>query len=110
MLTAPSIVVEGYRHLVDDAESMTADRVRERRLVRATSVEEILDLRGRQNRLAIGIADAGLFSDLVNYDACHRNGHVAHQLGLHGFSPLQPPVAHLIGSLETSSMFIETSS
>lgn len=26
------------------------------------------------------------------------------------FSPLQPPVAHLIGSLETSSMFIETSS
>lgn len=51
---ASSVVVEAYRHLVDDIEGMTVDRVRGRRLVRAqVSVDDVLDLRSRQSRLAV---------------------------------------------------------
>ncbi|MGI8778004.1 MAG: RES domain-containing protein [Acidimicrobiales bacterium] len=83
---ASSVVVEAYRHLVDDIEGMTAERVRGRRLVRAqVSVhDDVLDLRSRQSRLAVGLTDAELFSDVGDYDACQRIGHVAHQLSMHG--------------------------
>jgi len=100
---ASSVVVEAYRHLVDDIEGMTVDRVRGRRLVRAqVSVDDVLDLRSRQSRLAVGLADAELFSDVGDYDACQRIGHVAHQLNMHG---VLAPAATRLG--ETLALFVD---
>jgi len=100
---ALSVVVEAYRHLVDDIEGMTAERVRGRRLVRAqVAVREVLDLRGREARLSVGLADTEVYSDVGDYAACQRIGHVAHQLGLRG---LVAPAATQLG--ETLALFVD---
>lgn len=98
-----SVVIEAYRHLVDDVEGMTPDRVRGRRLVRAdVSVHEVLDLRSAEARMRVGLTDAELFSEVGDWDACQRVGHVAHQLGLHG---VIAPAATRVG--ETLALFVD---
>lgn len=98
-----SVVVEAYRHLVDDVEGMTAERVRSRRLVRAeVEVRDILDLRSAKAQLAVGLSDAALSSGVGDYDACQQIGHVAHQLGIHG---VLAPAATRLG--ETLALFAD---
>lgn len=80
-----SVVVEAYRHLVDDVEGMTAERVRSRFLVRAeVAVDQVVDLRSPTTRLSVGLGDADLYSEVGDYSACQTIGHVAHQLNRHG--------------------------
>lgn len=98
-----SVVVEAYRHLVDDVEGMTPERVRGRHLVRArVNAREVLDLRSPAARVAIGLKEAELLSDVGDYEACRRVGHVAHQLGLHG---VLAPAATRLG--ETLALFVD---
>lgn len=100
---APSVVVEAYRHLVDDIEGMTAERVRGRRVVRAqVAVGDVLDLRSREARLSVGLPDTEVYSDVGDYAACQRIGHVAHELGSHG---LLAPAATQLG--ETLALFVD---
>lgn len=98
-----SVVVEAYRHLVDDIEGMTAERVRQRLLIRAqVMAHDVIDLRSPATRIAVGLSDNELFSAVGDYDACRRIGHVAHQLGLHGV--LVPAATHLG---ETLALFVD---
>lgn len=98
-----SVVVEAYRHLVDDIEGMTADRVRGRLLVRTqVAVNDVLDLRGRATRLVLGLGEIELMSEIGDYESCQRIGHVAHQLGLRG---IVAPAATGIG--ETLALFVD---
>jgi RES domain len=80
-----SVIVEAYRHLVDDVEGMRPDLVQPRRLV-TCSVEctNILDLRTTENQLRVSLTNAELTSPVGDYERCQRVGAVAHQLGLHG--------------------------
>ena len=84
-----SVVIEAYRHLVDDELDDTAGalaaNVLERRIVTCKiDVPNILDLRPDPIRQAISLTDAQLFSDVGDYDACQAIGAAAHQLGLAG--------------------------
>jgi len=98
-----SVVVEAYRHLVDDIEGMTAERVRGRFLLRSqVLVHDVVDLRGREARLAVGLQDDEISSDVGDYEACRRIGHVAHQLNLHG---VLAPSASGLG--ETLALFVD---
>lgn len=84
-----SVVIEAYRHLVDDeldgqARALAAT-VLERRIVTCEiDVPNILDLRPDSARGAISLSDAQLFSDIGDYAACQATGAAAHQLGLAG--------------------------
>ena len=77
-----SVVVEAYRHLVDDVEGMTGDLVGPRKFFTCrVNVTRILDLRrtGSRERLKITLEDlAG------EPEPCQRIGQTAHQLALHG--------------------------
>jgi len=100
-----SIAVEAYRHLVDPFtdDGMTGDMVAARRLVVCdVAVTEILDLRGADGRLAVGLDDRTLSSAVGDYTACQAVGRVAHQLGLHG---ILAPAATGLG--ETLALFEE---
>jgi hypothetical protein len=98
-----SIVIEAYRHLVDDVEGMTANRVRSRYLVRAkVSTNDVVDLRDPSTRIAVGLSDGDLFSSVGDYEACQRIGHIAHQLNRHG---ILAPAATRFG--ETLSLFVD---
>lgn len=80
-----SVVAEAYRHLVEDVEGMTPERVRSRYLVTAeVAVGLVVDLRSPTARLSVGLGDADLYSEVGDYSACQRIGHVAHQLNRHG--------------------------
>ncbi len=83
-----SVVVEAYRHLVDDELDQPAElaaAVIERRILTcAVSVENILDLRGEVARSKLKLPDADLFSDPGAYESCQAVGAAAHQLGCHG--------------------------
>jgi RES domain-containing protein len=95
--------VEAYRHLVDDIEGMTAERVRRRLLIRAQVIaHDVIDLRSPAARIAVGLSDDELFSAVGDYDACRQIGHVAHQLGLHG---ILAPAATRLG--ETLALFVD---
>jgi RES domain-containing protein len=98
-----AVIVEAYRHLVDDIEGMTAERVRNRLLIRAkVHALEVLDLRGPRTWVALGVGEADLRSDVGDYSSCRRIGHVAHQLGLHG---VLAPSASGLG--ETLALFAD---
>jgi hypothetical protein len=97
------VIVEAYRPLVDDVEGMSAQRVRNRRLVHVqVHAREVLDLRNRRSWVALGISDNELTSDIGNYSSCQRIGHVSHQLGLHG---VIAPSASGLG--ETLALFVD---
>jgi hypothetical protein len=79
------VIVEAYRHLVEDVEGMTADRVGSRRLLTVeVHLTNVLDLRVAANRVAVNLSGDDLRSEPGNYARCQRIGRVAHQLGLHG--------------------------
>jgi hypothetical protein len=99
-----SVVIEAYRHLVDDelddAQSLAAS-VLERRVITCTVVApNILDLRPSASQEAVGLSDAQLRSEVGDYLACQAVGAAAHQLGLSG---IVAPAASRIG--ETLALF-----
>lgn len=99
-----SVVIEAYRHLVDDelddAQHLAAS-VLERRLVTCTvAIANILDLRPSAAQAAVGLTGAQLHSDVGDYEPCQRVGAAAHQLGLAG---LLAPAATRLG--ETLALF-----
>lgn len=80
-----SVVVEAYRHLVDDIEGMTGEMVGPRRLLTVeVALTTVLDLRVEENREAVGLSPEDLVSPVGEYARCQRIGQAAHQLGLHG--------------------------
>jgi hypothetical protein len=97
-----SVIVEAYRHLVDDTEGMAGSQVvLPRKLLRASvNVSTILDLRDSANQAAVGLSDDDLRTYPGNYARCQRVGQAAHQLGLHG---VIAPAATRLG--ETLALF-----
>ena len=83
-----SVVIEAYRHLVDDElddTSALATSVLERRIVTCKiDVPKVLDLRESTTRAALSLTDMQLFSEVGDYTACQAIGATAHQLGLAG--------------------------
>lgn len=80
-----SVVIEAYRHLVDDIEGMRPELVQPRLVVMCEiNVTNLLDLRSAEHRLRIGLNSDDLASEVGDYDSCQQIGAVAHQLGLHG--------------------------
>ncbi|WP_375400205.1 RES family NAD+ phosphorylase [uncultured Amnibacterium sp.] len=79
-----SVVIEAYRHLVDD-QGVPAENIRPRVLYTVpVEVERILDLTVFANRDAVGLTSADLTSDVDDYDACQLVAAAAHQLRWHG--------------------------
>lgn len=96
-----SVVVEAYRHLVDDVEGLTGDMVGPRHLLTIeVSLTAVLDLRVPENQDAVGLSIADLCSPVGDYARCQRIGQVAHQLNLHG---VIAPAASMLG--ETLAIF-----
>lgn len=93
-----SIVIEAYRHLVDDVEGMTAAMVGPRRLLTCeVAISNVLDLRDEKAREVVGIT----VSELIGpWGPCQEIGQAAHQLGLHG---VIAPAATQVG--ETLAVF-----
>jgi hypothetical protein len=96
-----SVVVEAYRHLVDDELDLPGElaaAVIERRvLICEVRVDNILDLRSQKARTTVDIADSDLFSEPGEYRAI---GAAAHQLGRYG---VIAPSASRLG--ETLALF-----
>lgn len=103
-----SVVIEAYRHLVDDELDDTgalASSVLERRIVTCRlDVPKVLDLHESTTRTALSLTDAQLFSEVGDYATCQAIGAAAHQLGLAG---LIAPAASKRG--ETFALFPQTS-
>ena len=79
------MVIEAYRHLVDDVEGMTGDMVGPRRLLTVqVTLTTILDLRVEGNRATARLSLEDIASPVGEYARCQRVGQAAHQLGLHG--------------------------
>jgi hypothetical protein len=97
-----SVVVEAYRHLVDDdLDGMPASAVGPRRLLTCdVDVERILDLRAPATQHAVGLDAAALCSEVGAYGPCRRVAQIAHQLELWG---IIAPSASRMG--ETLSLF-----
>jgi hypothetical protein len=99
-----SVVIEAYRHLVDDELDDTgalAASVLERRIVTCKiDVPKVLDLRKNTTRASLSLTETQLFSEVGDYTACQSIGAVAHQLGLAG---LIAPAASRRG--ETLALF-----
>lgn len=98
-----SVVVEAYRHLVDDELDFPdmAARVLERRIITCeVDVPGILDLRPIAARDALGLRDEVLCSAAGNYAPCQQIGAAAHQLRANG---LVIPAATKLG--ETLALF-----
>ena len=83
-----SVIVEAYRHLVDDelddAEELAAAVLERRIITCAIDVPNLLDLRPVTARGSVGLTERDLSSDVDDYAACQRAGAAAHQLGLSG--------------------------
>lgn len=99
-----SVIVEAYRHLVDDelddAQALAAT-VFERRIITCqVAVPNILDLRPPSAQAAVGLTDTQLCSPVGDYTACQAVGAAAHQLGLAG---ILAPAATRLG--ETLALF-----
>ena len=98
-----SVIIEAYRHLVDDDDALTGDMVGPRILsTLKVSVTSVLDLREPAAQDATGLTPAALRSDVDEYATCQRVGQVAHQLGMHG---LIAPAATGVG--DTLALFTE---
>jgi hypothetical protein len=93
-----SIVVEAYRHLVDDIDGRRGDLVGPRRFVTCqVTASRILDLRIRDSLRQVGLSLDDLMGE---HSSCQQVGLAAHQLGLHG---VIAPAATGIG--ETLALF-----
>ncbi len=83
-----SVVVEAYRHLVEDdldSPAELAAAVLERRIVTCDiAVPDVLDLRPAEARKTLRLRDDTLRSDVGQYQACQAIGAAAHQLDLNG--------------------------
>ena len=80
-----SVVIEAYRHLVDDSEGMTGDKVGPRTLWTCQiAVTNVLDLRPSESRDAVGLTMDDLTSPVDRYERCQRVAQAAYQLQLHG--------------------------
>jgi RES domain-containing protein len=83
-----SIVIEAYRHLVDDelddASDLAAQVVERRVITCDVDVTNILDLREPETLRALGLSSERLRSPVGDYDDCQRVGAAAHQLRLGG--------------------------
>lgn len=82
-----SVIVEAYRHLVDDDPDggLTGDMVGPRNLLTCeVAVSEILDLRDPRSQALVGLDRRALTSPVDEYAACQRVGQAAHQLDLRG--------------------------
>ncbi len=98
-----SVLIEAYRHLVDDDEELTGEMVGPRVFSTLTvSVTAVLDLRDASAQRSVGLSLAALQSDVDGYAPCQRVGQVAHQLGMHG---VIAPAATGLG--ETLALFPE---
>jgi RES domain len=99
-----SVVVEAYRHLIedelDDAKALAATVLERRLLTIEVKIPNVLDLREETNRTALDLSDAQLFSDVGDYRACQAVGAAAHAAGLAG---LIAPAATRMG--ETLCLF-----
>jgi len=99
-----SVVIEAYRHLVedelDDPQTLAATVLERRLLTIEVKIPNILDLREEANRTALGLSDMQLFSDVGDHRACQAVGAAAHAAGLAG---LIAPAATRIG--ETPGLF-----
>lgn len=98
-----SVIVEAYRHLVDDVDGMRAELVQPRHLivcrVRCTN---ILDLCVEENQRRLSLPSEMFTSAVDDYEACLQVASVAHQLGWHG---IKAPSASGLG--ETLALFEE---
>lgn len=98
----PSIIVEAYRHLVEDA-GVPAHLVKARtEYTVPVAVTRILDLRDPEHLDAVNLTDADIRSDVNEYDACQAVAAAAHQLRFHG---ILAPAATGLG--ETLALFRE---
>ena len=85
---AESVIVEAYRHRVDDDIDHSAElaaTVVERRLYTMdVAVPNVLDLRPMTARRRVGLTDDQFRSDIDDYTPCQAVAAAAHQLGLGG--------------------------
>ncbi len=99
-----SVIVEAYRHLVDDDldhPAELAEAVVERRLyTMSVAVPNVLDLRPTTARERVGLTDEQLRSEVGDYRPCQAIASAAHQLGLGG---ILAPAATGLG--ETLALF-----
>jgi len=99
-----SVVIEAYRHLVDDElddSAALATSVLERRVVTCeVDITNVLDIRASAALGAVSLGETQLFSDVGDYAACQAVGAAVHQLGLSG---LIAPAASRQG--ETLALF-----
>jgi hypothetical protein len=97
-----SVVVEAYRHLVDDVDGMRPELVGPRRLLTVeVHLTNVLDLRVAVNRAVLNLADRDLQSPPGDYARCQRIGRVAHQLGTHGIiAPAATDLGETLAVLE----------
>lgn len=80
-----SVTIEAYRHLVDDVEGMTGDKVGPRTLWTCqVAVTNLLDLRQASSRDALSLTLDDLSSPIDEYEKCQRVAQAAYQLQLHG--------------------------
>lgn len=83
-----SVIVEAYRHLVEDEldePAALAAAVVERRLFTLeVAVENVLDLRPNKSRQQVALSEDNLRSHVGDYARCQAIGAAAHQLGLNG--------------------------
>jgi RES domain-containing protein len=97
-----SVVVEAYRHYVDNEPGMRPELVRPRVMRQCTvRIEQILDLTTAQGRISAGLDVGDLRSAVDDYEACQTVAHAAHQLGRHG---ILAPAATGLG--ETLAVFV----
>lgn len=99
-----SVIVEAYRHLVDDemddARALAATVLERRLSTCRIDVPNVLDLRPVYARAAMGLSDVQLHSDVGDYQPCQAVGAAAHQLGLAG---IVAPAATRLG--ETLALY-----
>jgi RES domain-containing protein len=96
-----SVVIEAYRHLVDDDDDLDGTMVGPRNLLTCRlDVTDVLDLRDPDSRERVGLDLAALRSPIDEHAACWRIGQAAHQLQLHG---VIAPAATEVG--ETLALF-----
>lgn len=96
------IVIEAYRHLVEDA-GVPAARVQSRIVYTIPIIAtRILDLTDEEVQLKVGLTPTDLASAVGNYGTCQSVAAAAHQLRLHG---ILAPAAH--GRGQTLALFRE---
>jgi RES domain-containing protein len=99
-----SVIVEAYRHLVDDDldnPGVLAQHVTERRIVTCTvDVDGLLDLRLPDTQAKLDLSEEHLRSDVGDYEHCWAIARVAHQLQIAG---IVAPSASRLG--ETVALF-----